>query len=151
MALEGWVHKMALSIATRPVNIDGCWAAWTEQARPDIIRTQMENNTVKVRRRTTGNHRNAEVARTHAAEDYQGFIDWFNVACQQGILPTWIVTPYGVEEVWRFSEPPSISWKDPKAFEVQCKFEQLSGWLFPRDRLAADYVENDYVDKYYVV
>ena len=119
---------MAITIGTRPASIDGCWASWNEKAQPVVIRTEMEDGTVKVRRRSTGKIRVAEVSRTFAATDYQAFQDWFTVACAQGVYATRVMTPYGKEEVWRFSEAPQISWIDPKAFTVSCSIEQLAGW-----------------------
>ena len=119
---------MAITIATRPASIDGCWASWTEKAEPVVIRTEMEDGTMKVRRRSTGKIRVANVSRAFEAKDYQAFQDWFTVACQQGVLPTRVVTPYGAEEVWRFTEAPEISWLDKKAFAVSCTMEQLAGW-----------------------
>ena len=119
---------MAIKIGTRPASIDGCWASWSEKAQPVVIRTDMEDGTVKVRRRSTGKLRVANVSRTFDAKDYQAFQDWFTVACQQGTIPTRVMTPYGKEEVWRFTEAPQINWVDPKAFDVTCAIEQLSGW-----------------------
>jgi hypothetical protein len=119
---------MAITIGTRPASIDGCWASWTEKAEPVVIRTNMEDGTIKVRRRSTGKLRVASVSRTFPATEYQAFQDWFTVACQQGVIPTRVMTPYGKEEVWRFTEAPQISWADPKAFNVTCALEQLSGW-----------------------
>lgn len=119
---------MAITIGTRPASIDGCWASWSEKAQPVVIRTSMEDGTVKVRRRSTGKLRVASVSRTFKAEDYQAFQDWFTVACQQGVIPTRVMTPYGKEEVWRFTEAPQIQWVDKKAFNVSCSLEQLAGW-----------------------
>ena len=119
---------MAITIGTRPASIDGCWASWAEKAEPVVIRTTMEDGTVKVRRRSTGKIRVANVSRTFDAKDYQAFQDWFTVACQQGVLPTRVTTPYGTQEVWRFTEAPEINWVDPKAFAVSCTLEQLAGW-----------------------
>ena len=119
---------MTISIGTRPASLDGCWASWTERANPSVIRTEMSDGTVKVRRRNTGKHRVATVARNFDAQDYQALQDWFTVACQQGVIPTRMTTPYGADEVWRFTQAPEISWLDPKAFTVSCNIEQLAGW-----------------------
>ena len=117
-----------VDVATRPAQMDGCWATWAEQDEPAVIRTTMEDGTVKVRRRNTGRHRVAKVSRTFKAVDYTNFMDWFNIACQQGVKPTRMKTPYDADEVWRFSSPPEIVWLEPAAFAVSCNIEQLAGW-----------------------
>ena len=120
---------MAIQIGTRPASLDGCWASWDEKQEPNTIRTDMEaTGYVKVRRRTTGIMRVAQVKRNFEAKDYDAVMSWFNVACQGGVIPTRMMTPYGKEEVWRFSEPPSITWIEPKAFSVSCSLEQLPAW-----------------------
>ena len=120
---------MAIQIGTRPASLDGCWASWDEKQEPNTIRTDMEaTGYVKVRRRTTGIMRVAQVKRNFEAKDYDAVLDWFNVACQGGVIPTRMTTPYGKEEVWRFTEPFSISWIDPKAFSVSATIEQLPSW-----------------------
>ena len=120
---------MAVTIGIRPPSLDGCWASWEEQQEPNVIRTDMEvPGYIKVRRRTTGIMRVASVSRNFEAKDYTAFMDWFNVSCQQGVNPTRMMTPYGKDEVWRFSSPPKISWIEPKAFQVKCEIEQLPEW-----------------------
>ena len=120
---------MALTIGTRPATLDGCWASWDEKQEPNTIRTDMDaTGYTKVRRRTTGIMRVAQVKRNFEAKDYDDVVDWFNVACQGGVVPTRMMTPYGKEEVWRFTEPFSITWIEPKAFSVVAKIEQLPAW-----------------------
>ena len=120
---------MAVTIATRPSKMDGCWATWDEKAEEVIIRTQMSQPGVaKVRRIATGISRVANVSRTFKAEDYANFKLWFDVNCQQGVLPTRMMTPYGAEEVWRFTEAPQITWLEPTAFSVTAKIEHLPVW-----------------------
>ena len=120
---------MAVTIATRPAALDGCWSTWSEKQNPNIIRTTMDlPGAVKVRRRTTGITRYANIGRNFEAKHYQDFLNWFNVACQQGVLPTRIKTPYQKEEVWRFTEPPEITWVEPGVFTVSIAAEQLPAW-----------------------
>ena len=119
---------MAIQIATRTVNMDGCWASWDEKAETNVIRTTMDDGTIKVRRRGTGKIRTATVSRNFNSKDYDSFQLWFNVACKQGVIPTRMMTPYGKDEVWRFAEPPAINWIEPGAFSVACTIEQLPGW-----------------------
>lgn len=120
---------MALTIGTRPATIDGCWSSWDEEQQPNTIRTEMEvPGVVKVRRRTTGISRVASVTRNFKAEVYDDLMNWFNTACQGGVLPTHVKTPRGKEEVWRFSAPPKITWITEKAFNASCSIEQLPIW-----------------------
>ena len=120
---------MAVTIGTRPADLDGCWATWSEQQEPNVIRTQMDApGYTKVRRRTTGISRVANVARNFDAKDYDDFMRWFNVLCQQGVIPTRIMTPYGKEEVWRITEAPQITWIDPNVFSVKVQIEQQPAW-----------------------
>ena len=120
---------MAITIAARPAALDGCWSSWSEKQEPNILRTEMDlAGATKVRRRTTGITRIANVGRVFEAKYYDDFLRWFNVNCQQGVLPTRMKTPYLVEEVWRFTEAPEISWLETKAFSVTATIEQLPVW-----------------------
>ena len=119
---------MAIQVAARPASISGCFQSWSEKQVPNTIRTEMENGTVKVRRRTTGIFRQADVSVTLKGDVYQDFVDWWNVNCQQGAIPTKVITPYGAEEVWRMSEPPAIEWLQGSpnaAFRASMKLERL--------------------------
>jgi hypothetical protein len=109
--------------------MDGCWASWDEQQQANTIRTDMsQTGSTKVRRVSTGIARNANVSRTFKAEDYDAFMEWYNVNCQMGVVPTRIITPYQKEEVWRFTEAPKITWIEPTAFAVTAMFEHLPVW-----------------------
>jgi hypothetical protein len=120
---------MAITIANRPAGFDGCWGSWDEQQEPNVIRTDMEMpGYTKVRRRTTGISRKANVGRVFEEKYYDAFVMWFNVSCQGGVLPTRMTTPQGKQEVWRFTEPPKISWVSPKAFQVSVAIEQLPAY-----------------------
>lgn len=117
-----------INIASRPLDLAGCFQSWSEKQEPNIIRTSMESGVVKVRRRTTGTYRKAAVSVTLNANLYKSFMDWFNINCQQGVLPTRMVTPYKKEEVWRFTSAPQIEWVDPVAFRATFEIEQLPQW-----------------------
>ena len=114
--------------APRPPTITGCWETWSEQDQPQIIRTQMETGRPKVRRRTTGVHRIAQVSRIVAAVDEVAFLDWFRVDCQAGTRPTVMTEPNGKETVWRFIEPFNIDWIGPGGFRASTRIERLPGW-----------------------
>lgn len=119
---------MAIQIGTRPASISGCFQTWNETQVSNVIRTDMDNLTVKVRRRTTGIFRQAEASVTLKADVYDDFVKWFNVDCQQGAVPTRVMMPNGREEVWRFSEPPAIEWVQHNVFRATVKLERLPGF-----------------------
>ena len=116
--------------AARPVGLPGCWSSWGEQDQPQIIRTSMDSGDIKVRRRYTGLHRRADVSVRLPADSYDTFMTWFRVSCQNGVMPTNIIEPSGVESIWRFVEAPTIQWlgRGAEAFEASCSFERLPGW-----------------------
>lgn len=118
-----------IQIGLRPLSLDGCVATWTEKQLPNIIRTSMENLTVKVRRRTTGIMKQISCTVNLKAEVYKDFMEWFNIDCQSGVLPTRIKHPMdGTEIVVRFREAPQIEWLDKKVFKVSMELEQMPGW-----------------------
>lgn len=120
-----------LLVAERPKSIDGCFQTWAETDKSQVVRSEMDFGTVKVRRRTTGVIWTIDASVTLLASQYDDFMDWFRVACQAGVKPTRIKRPQDAKEVVaRFSEPPTIQWldMDKQAFRVQCKFEQLPEW-----------------------
>lgn len=119
---------MAVTKGTRPAELDGCWGEWSEQDVDNVIRTDMDNGTIKSRRRFTGYIRKAAVSVTMPASQYQFFVQWFRVNCQAGAIPTDMKTPYGAEEVWAFAEPPVINWVDKNAFQVNANIYRLDNW-----------------------
>jgi hypothetical protein len=119
-----------VAYASRPGQLSGCWSSWSEQDQPQFIRTTMDVGPPKVRRRTTGVYRMATVSGPILAPLVPSFWNWFRVLCQGGITPTNIVEPDGTESVWRFVEPPTVSWDDLEGRYVMvgAKFERLPGW-----------------------
>jgi hypothetical protein len=121
---------MAITIAPRPKEIDGCMQTWSETYSPNTIRSAMDDMEVKVRRRTTGLIRTMETTLTLKAVQYDMFIEWFRVAQQGGSIPTRIKRPQdGKEMVVRASEPPQIQWIDKNIFQVSMKWEQMPAWV----------------------
>lgn len=121
----------AITVAARPISIDGCFSSWSEMDKPQIIRSEMDFGTIKVRRRTTSSIWTIEASVVLKAELYDDFQTWFRVNCQAGVLPTRIKRPQdGKELVARFTEAPTISWPELEkgAFQAACKFEQLPEW-----------------------
>ena len=119
---------MAITIANRPATLSGAWASWTEARRSGVIRTEMESGAVKIRRRFTGRYRMAQVSVVLKADQYDDFVDWFEVNCLGGLNPTRVMTPRCVEQVWRFAEPPEIDWIDPGFFRVSATLERNESW-----------------------
>lgn len=120
-----------INIATRPASIDGCFQTWSEADKSQVVRSEMDFGTIKVRRRTTGVIWTIEATVVLKAEQYEDFQQWFRIACGAGTWPTRIKRPKDAKEVVaRFSEPPQIQWLDmeKKAFRASCKFEQLPEW-----------------------
>lgn len=121
---------MALTIAPRPKEIDGCMQTWSETYSANTIRSAMDDMEVKVRRRTTGLVRTMETTLTLKAPQYDTFIEWFRVAQQGGSTPTRIRRPQdGKEIVVRASEPPQIQWIDKNIFQASMKWEQMPAWV----------------------
>jgi hypothetical protein len=121
---------MALTIAQRPKEIDGCMQTWNETYSANTIRSAMDDMEVKVRRRTTGLVRTMETTLTLKAVQYDTFIEWFRVAQQGGSIPTRIRRPQdGKEMVVRASAPPQIQWVDKNIFQVSMKWEQMPAWV----------------------
>jgi hypothetical protein len=108
--------------------LDGCWSSWSEQQQQNLLRTQMDSGAIKVRRLTTGILRVAQVSVSMPAKNYDSFMRWYNVSCQQGVLPTMMCTPQCNEELWRFVEAPQISWVSKDVFTASCQIERLPGW-----------------------
>lgn len=116
--------------ALRPADLSGCWATWSEQDLPQTIRTSVDTGDVKVRRRVTGVHRRANVSAQFPANQYSDFVTWYRTLCSAGIKPTAMFEPNGTEGVWRFAEPPTISWPSVggEVFAVSAVIEKLPGW-----------------------
>lgn len=121
-------------VANRPSSISGCFQTFSESAMENIIRSQSENNSIiKVRRRTTAIVRLADATVTVKEADVAVWKQWYEVACQGGVLPTKFILPYGKEEIWRFSAPLSITWgqgmkKGEHVATITIKLEQLPLW-----------------------
>lgn len=121
-------------VANRPTGISGCMQTFNESQLENVVRSQSDNNTmVKVRRRATAAVRVADASVTVKQAEVALWKDWFEVSCQGGVIPTRIITPYGKEEVWRFSAPLAITWgqgptSGQHAATITMKLEQLPAW-----------------------
>lgn len=121
---------MAVTYGPRPAELSGCWRSWSERDKPQALRSGMDTGDVKVRRRFTGRYRTADVAVILDAELYDHFLDWWLIYSQAGVQPTNMIEPNGTESLWRFMEPPEITWPDadPTRFAVTAKIERLPSW-----------------------
>jgi hypothetical protein len=74
--------------------------------------------------------RSARASVNLTSADYALLLDWYRVVCQQGVMPTNMVEPTGVEGVWRFVSPPVADWDTPGSdrVNVTAELEQLPGW-----------------------
>ncbi len=115
-----------MEIGARPPQLTGCWKTWTEKDVEVVLRTEMEAGAVHTRRRYTGRSRLVQATVTLPANLYSIFRDWFLINQQQGAIPTYVVTPYGDEEVFQFVTSPSYSWPDAKAFTATVEMWQAS-------------------------
>ncbi len=121
--------QQSIYICGRPLSIDGCMSDWNETYTPNTIRSQMDDQYVKVRRRTTGLILTIDTTVTLKASQYDDFISWFQVNQAGGTYPTRIKRPQdGKEVVVRITAPPTISWIDKNAFRASMKWEQLPNW-----------------------
>lgn len=121
-------------IANRPTGISGCLQTFNETSLENTVRSQSENNSIiKVRRRTTAIVRIADATVTVKQAEVALWKQWYEIACQGGVLPTRFIMPYGGEEIWRFSAPISITWGQgakagAHAATITIKLEQLPAW-----------------------
>ena len=121
-------------LGQRPASLPGCWKTFSETTLPNTIRSQAEySHPIKVRRRSTAAVRTADATVVLKQDQVADFIDWFEVRCQGGAIPTKIIHPDGTEQVWRFSNPPVIQWgigvKPGSHYaSITCKLEALPGW-----------------------
>jgi len=116
-----------MDLADRPRVITGCWAKWTEKNIDPLVRSNMDSGEPKVRRRFTRTVRAAKVQINLLAELYPDFLNWFD-NCRQGVLPTLMVEPSGVETIWRFASVPQYDWIDKRVVSITVNIEQLPAW-----------------------
>lgn len=100
---------MAIQVAPRPAQLNGCWKTWNEKDADVMVRTEFESGHQRTRRRFTGRQRIVNATVTLPISLYTIFRDWFVVNQQQGAIATKVQTPYGTEETFQFSQPPEYS------------------------------------------
>ena len=110
---------MAMEIGDRPAELDGCWSTWTEKDIDNVIRTEFDSGAMQTRRRYTGVNRVVSATVRLKAELYPYFMDWYRVAQRNGSIATKVITPYGDEEVFQWTGPPTITWPEAKVFTAQ--------------------------------
>lgn len=111
-----------------PAPLDGCWSSWTESQADNVVRNTMEKGNVRTRRRFTGINRTVNVSVKLTADKYLAFRDWFNRDQAQGTIPTYCLTPYGTQELFMWTTPPTINWVDSGHFEATVQMYQGSNW-----------------------
>ena len=115
-----------MDIGARPGELDGCWQSWQEKDIQQVIKTEMDSGALHTRRRFTGVSRVVNASVTLEAGLHDIFMTWFRVNQQQGAIPTYVVNPQGVEEVFQWLEPPQINWVDKNAFIATVQMYQGS-------------------------
>jgi len=122
---------MAITIASRPASLDGCWQNWSERDAPAVLRSEMEmGGFTKTRLRTTAAAWLVEASVTLDSALYDDVQRWFRQDCILGSLPTRVKRPNGAEVVVRFTAPPTITFPqaEPGAMVVAATFERLPAW-----------------------
>jgi hypothetical protein len=116
-------------VATRP-SIFGCLQTFKLSYKESVIRSEAENSAyIKVRRRTTAPIKIADCSLTVLAQNVETFMQWYEVGCRCGAVPTRIrVPPNSYEQIWRFSSAPQIDWIDPGAAQISWSMEKLPAW-----------------------
>lgn len=112
----------------RPAELDGCWSTWQETQADNVVRNTMDKGNVRTRRRFTGINRTVQATVKLTADKYRPFTNWFNRDQGQGTKPTLCKTPYGTEELFLWTAPPTISWIDANHFEAAVQMYQGSNW-----------------------
>ena len=121
---------MTTEIAPRPTSIDGCFQTLSQTTLENVIRSNMEGGTIKVRRRSTAFIDNADASVTLKAEQYEDFTEWYRTACRGGVIPTrFVFPPDNTEQVWRFASPPAYEWISAEAFRASFQLERLPEWV----------------------
>jgi hypothetical protein len=117
-----------MEVGTRPAQLSGCWKTWSEKDVDVVLRTNMESGAVHTRRRFTGRSRVVTASVTLDAALYEDFETWFMVNQQQGAVPTYVVPPYGGEEIFQFMAPPTYAWggANNKVFTATVQMWQAS-------------------------
>lgn len=111
-----------------PSPLDGCWSTWVETQADNVVRNTMDKGNVRTRRRFTGINRTVNVSVKLTADKYIAFRDWFNRDQGQGTIPTYCKTPYGTDELFLWTTPPTIKWIDARHFEATVQMYQGSNW-----------------------
>lgn len=119
-----------MDIGARPTSLSGCWQAWAEKDVNVVLRTEMDSGAVHTRRRFTGRSRVVTASVTLKAELYADFQTWWFTNMRQGAIPTYVVPPYGGEEIFQFTGPPTISWENADKGYFNVSVEMYQGSWF---------------------
>lgn len=122
---------IAADVRTPPASIgtELCFARWSEDQKSNVIQTEQEDGSIMVRRRFTGKWRMIEISVNYDANKYTDFVTFFDTTLKQGIDATWVKTPYGKIEAWRFASTPGISWSSgAEVFYVTATMVRNDAW-----------------------
>lgn len=116
-----------INVIPRPAAIDGCVSSWSEQRKTNNIRSTMDSGAVKIRRRFTGSYTKVSCKMILKAERYADFTKWMDDTFN-GLYATFIVTPAKVNQAWRVTSPPVITFENPQVFTANIEIERFGDW-----------------------
>ena len=117
-----------VTVVTRPTKLDGCFGSWDEQDDEVVIRSEMEDGSVKVRQRFSNVRRYISASVVLEVSDYYLFKDWYRNWCKHGVYASFVKEPDGTDVIVRFTQSPRIRWLATNAVEVSASFEDLPEW-----------------------
>lgn len=122
---------MAITVSTRPPQLDGCFKTWDEQAVDVVDRTKFDTGNLRTRRRFTGRAFTIQASVTLKNELYPVFKTWFEVNQRQGAVATTVKDPLGNDLVVQFVEPPTYAFGAPGTGVFTATVKMYHGAEFP--------------------
>jgi len=113
-----------------PAGLSTRITAWSEQTQPTVIRTALENGTVKVRKRFTGGSIiHVQCSTELRIADAELLMQFFNVDCLGGVNPFWFTNPLTQDVVdYRMMEAPVVTNLVSLAATINMRWEHLPYW-----------------------
>lgn len=115
-------------IADRPKSLSGCASTWSETQTDNVVKSEMSSGVLKTRRRFTGIQKKVTCTFILVRDQYDDFIDWYNIEQRQGSIPTRVKNPMGIEQIYLFVTPPVIEWPENTYFTAAVELYAQSGW-----------------------
>jgi hypothetical protein len=103
--------------------------SYSEAPRPNVIRTEMDQGPVKVRRVSTASVTDYSLAFLMTGSELSTFITFFKITTNEGSLPFQYTHPrtktLDGRERWRFAQPPTWVPLSTGLWEVSVMLEEL--------------------------